>query len=102
MMNLSGPFEIFIPKEEEPEENGGGQKELRKFPISFLKGCNGKSHGQTAGDKKEGVKGPKRSVQFPCGQVKIRGILKSVDRIENKKSPKEKNLRKEKEPHPYL
>jgi hypothetical protein len=102
MMNLSGPFEIFIPKEEEPEENSGGQKELRKLLIPFLEGCNGKSHGQTAGDKKEGVECPKRSIQFSCSQVKIYGILKSVDRIENKKPPEEKNLRKEKEPHAYL
>jgi hypothetical protein len=102
MMNLSAPLEIFIPKEEESEENGGCQKELRKSLIPFPEGGNGKSHGQTACDKKEGVECPKRSIQFSCSQVKIYGILKSVDRIENKKSPKEKNLRKEKEPHPYL
>jgi len=55
MMDLSTPLEIFIPKEEEPEENGGGQKELRKSLIPSLEGGNGKSHGQAAGDEEESV-----------------------------------------------
>ena len=55
VMNLSAPLEIFICKEEEPEENGGGQKELRKSLIPFLEGGNGESHGQAAGDEEERV-----------------------------------------------
>ncbi len=55
MMNLSAPLEIFNPKEEKSEENGGGQKELRNPLISSLQRGNGESHGQAAGDEEESV-----------------------------------------------
>ena len=102
MMNLSAPLEIFIPKEEEPEENGGGQKELRKSLIPFLEGGNGEGHGQAAGDEKKSVECSEGPIQLSGSQVKLRRILKAVDRVENEESPKEKDFRKEEKPHPYL
>jgi hypothetical protein len=102
MMNLSAPFEIFIPNEEEPEENSGGQKELGKSLIPFLEGGNGERHGQAAGDEEQSVYCPEGSIQLSGSQVKLCRILKAVDRVENEESPKEKDFRKEEKPHPYL
>jgi hypothetical protein len=102
MMNLSAPLEIFNPKEEESEENGGGQKELRKFLIPFLEGGDGESHGQAAGDEEKSVECSEGPIQPSRSQMKLRRILKTVDRIENEKPPEEKDFRKEEKPHPYL
>ncbi len=102
MMNLSAPLKIFIPKKEEPEENGSGQKELRKFLIPSLEKGNGESHGQAAGDEKKSVECSEGPIQPSSSQMKLRRILKPVDGVENEESPKEKNFRKEEEPHPYL
>jgi len=102
MMNLSTPLEIFYPKEEEPEEKGGGQKELRKSLIPFLEVGNGEGHGQAAGDEEKSVECPEGPIQPSSSQMKLRRILKPVDRIENEESPKEKDFRKEEKPHPYL
>jgi hypothetical protein len=102
VMNLSAPLEIFNPKEEEAEEKGGGQKELRKSLLPFLEGRYGESHGQAAGDEEECIEGSEGAIQLFRSQMKLRGILKAVDGVKNEESPEEKNLRKEKEPHPYL
>ncbi len=102
MVNLSTPLEIFDPKEEESEEEGGGQKKLGKSLIPFLEPGNRESHGQTAGDEEERVECPEGPIQLFRGQMKLRGILKPVDGIKDEEPPKEKNLRKEEKPHPYL
>ena len=100
MMNLSAPLEIFNPKEEEPEENSGSQKELRKPLIPFLQGGNGEGHGQAAGDEEESIECSEGPIQPSSSQMKLRRILEAVDGVENEESPKEKDFRKEEEPHP--
>jgi hypothetical protein len=102
MMNLSAPLEIFNPKEEEPEEKGGGQKKLRKSLIPFLEKGYGESHGQAAGDEEESIECSEGPIQLSSSQMKFRRILKPVDGVENEESPEEKDLRKEEEPHAYF
>jgi hypothetical protein len=100
VMNLSTPLEIFNSEEEEPEENGGGQKNLRKPLIPFLEAGNGESHGQAAGDEEERIERSEGAIQLSSSQMKIHRILEPVDRIENEQSSKEKHFRKEEKPHP--
>ena len=102
MMNLPAPLEIFIPQKEKSKENGGDQKELRKSSIPFLEGRNRKSHGQAAGEEENSIECPERPIQLSSSQMKIRRILKTVDRVENEEPPEEKHFREEEEPHPYF
>ena len=99
MLNLYRPFEVFIDEKYQSDQDGKTYQEECQFPVSKLYGGNRHGDGHTAGEQQQSIDSPEGDVELFSGQMESSLMIKSDNRINNKKPPEKQQFGEDKKPH---